>query len=355
MHPTLRHHRQTILPHVGEEGQARLARSHAMIVGVGALGCASAELLARAGVGVITLVDRDVVEPTNLQRQALYTDADAREGAPKADAAARRLRAIDPSLDVRAVVADVTHRNAAALCEEAPPVGVVVDGLDNYETRYLLNDLCVSRAIPLIYGGAVATHGMQMNVLAGVDNSRPCLRCVFPEAPPTHARETCDSAGVLGPAPAIIGALQATEAIKALLGRADAMRRDLLRLDVWTGEIASTGLDGAKDPACPCCARRDFAHLRGEGARDTTTLCGRSSVQIGPTGGATDLDALARRLSRNADVTRNRFLVRATLGSERGDGAAPIELTVFEDGRAIVSGTTDPARARSIHAKYVGA
>ncbi|TVQ61908.1 MAG: thiazole biosynthesis adenylyltransferase ThiF [Phycisphaerales bacterium] len=355
MHHAHRHHRQSILPVVGDAGQERLSRSHALVVGVGALGCVSAELLARAGVGTITLVDRDVVETTNLQRQTLYTDADAREGAPKADAAARRLRAIDPALDVRAVVADFTHRNAETLCDASPPVGVIVDGLDNYETRYLLNDLSVSRAIPLIYGGAVATHGMQMNVLAGVDADAPCLRCVFPEAPPEGARETCDSAGVLAPAPAVIGALQAAEALKALLGRTDAMRRSLLRIDVWTGDLGATRIAGAKDPDCPCCARRDFASLRGAGARDATTLCGRSSVQISPSGAGVDLDAIAARLARSAAVTRNTFLVRADLEGERGEGDAPIQLTVFGDGRAIISGTAEPARARSIHAKYVGA
>lgn len=339
-----RHHRQELLPFVGPEGQRRLRESHALLVGMGALGCVAADHLARAGVGALTLVDRDVVESTNLQRQSLYTQRDAEEGLPKVEAARRRLRDIDASLAVHARATDCSARTARALLDGKP--SVILDGTDNYETRYLLNDLAVASGTPLVYGGAVATRAMQMTIFPG---ETACLRCVFPEPPPAHARETCDTVGVLGPAVGVAGSLMAGEAIKILLGRADLVRRSLARVDVLTGEMATTDLRHARDPDCPCCARRRFEWLEGDRADAAITLCGRSSVQITPaTGANTDLDAILARLSPHGDFRRTPFLVK---GSLREGG---VELSVFADGRAIVS-TPDPARARALYARFLGA
>ncbi len=354
-----RYHRQTLLAGVGTEGQDRLARAHALIVGCGALGCASADLLARAGVGTLTLVDRDLVEPTNLQRQCLFDERDAAERAPKAEAARRRLAAINSEIAVRAAVADFTHRNAAELARGA---GVILDGTDNFQTRYLLNDLAVKLGVPYCYAGVVGTRAMQMTVLPG---RGACLRCLFPEPPAPGASETCDTAGVLGPAVQIAAAFQAADAMKFLLGREDLVAPALLEFDLWNTERRKIDLSSFRDPVarrdCPCCGRRDFAYLDGRLSAGTAALCGQDAVQIAagsvrPDDGRpprTDLDALALRLRPHGSVEVTRFLLRATLEHERGE-RGPLELTVFTDGRAIVRGTTRPDLARSVVSRYVG-
>lgn len=339
-----RHHRQQLLPFVGEEGQCRLRESHALLVGMGALGCVAADHLARAGVGTLTLVDRDIVERTNLQRQSLYTERDAQEGLPKVEAARRRLLDIDSSLDIRALATDCSPRTARSLLDTKP--GVILDGTDNYETRYLLNDLAIESSTPLVYAGAVSTRAMQMTVLPG---DTPCVRCVFPEPPPLERRETCDTVGVLGPAVGIAGSLMAAEAMKILLGRRDLVRRSLARLDALSGEMSTTDLANARDPECPCCGRRRFDWLDGTRSDAAITLCGRSSVQITPSSiAALDLPTIASRLAPHGDFHTSEFLVRGVLREER------IDLSVFPDGRAIIA-TPDPARARAIYAKYLGA
>jgi adenylyltransferase/sulfurtransferase len=311
---------------------------------MGALGCVAADHLIRAGVGTLTLVDRDVVELTNLQRQSLFTERDAQDGLPKAEAARRRLLDIDSSLDIRALATDCSARTARSLLEAKPTV--ILDGTDNYETRYLLNDLAIESGIPLVYGGAVSTRAMQMTVLP---SETACIRCVFPEPPPAESRETCDTVGVLGPAVGIAGSLMAAEAMKILLGRADLVRRSLARLDVLSGEMSTTDLANARDPDCPCCAQRRFDWLDGNRADAAVALCGRSSVQITPSSdGALELATIASRLAPHGEFRATPFLVRGTLRDER------IELSIFPDGRAIIS-TPDPARARAIYAKYLGA
>lgn len=339
-----RHHRQRLLPFVGEEGQRRLRESHALLIGMGALGCVAADHLARAGVGTLTLVDRDVVEFTNLQRQSLYTERDAREGLPKVEAARRRLLDVNSSLDIRALATDCSARSARSLLDTKPHV--ILDGTDNYETRYLLNDLAIESATPLVYAGAVSTRAMQMTVLPG---ETPCIRCVFPEPPPPERRETCDTVGVLGPAVGIAGSLMAAEAMKVLLGRADLVRRSLARMDLLSGDMSTTDLANARDPDCPCCAQRRFDWLNGSRSDAALTLCGRSSVQITPSSPASlDLATIASRLAPHGDFRATPFLVRGTLRDER------VDLSVFPDGRAIIA-TPDPARARAIYAKYLGA
>jgi adenylyltransferase/sulfurtransferase len=355
--PPDRYHRQTILPEVGDSGRSRLASAHAVVVGCGALGCVSADLLARAGVGRLTIIDRDVVELTNLQRQTLFDEADARAGLPKAEAARRRLASVNASIGVRAVVADVSWRSIAALLDggggDGPTPGVILDGTDNFEARYLLNDYAVSRGVPFVYAGAVATEGLTMTILPG---RTPCLRCVFEEPPApggAAVARTCELAGVFAPASSAIAALQAGEALKVLMGRADAVAPGLLSIDAWRGAVRRVGAATGPRGDCPCCARREFPFLDGARGDTRAALCGRTAVQIAPErapASPLDLPALARRLAPHGVFEATPFLVRGELDAD--EGAVP--LTVFPDARAII-GTTSEPRARAIYARFVGA
>lgn len=353
-----RYHRQILLRQIGREGQQRLAEAHALIVGCGALGTVSAELLTRAGVGTLTIVDRDVVEWTNLHRQILFDERDARERAPKAEAARSRLEKINQTVRIRPVVADFSWRIAERILLEhdGPPVAAIIDGTDNFETRYLINDLAVKHAVPYIYGAAVGTAGMTMTILPGAS---PCLRCAFEEPPEPGspaAGATCDMVGVLNSLTAIIGAQQAASAMQVLLNSPDLAPGRLHTFDPWRADFRTMDLTAAKRDDCPCCARRDFPFLTGRRAADAVTLCGRNSVQITPERAAPiDLEALAARLAPHGDFTATRFLARGTLHDERGDSGSSIELTLFPDGRAIISGTSRPDAARAIHARYIGA
>jgi len=346
-----RYHRQRILPGFGDEGQRRLLASHALIVGVGALGAAVAESLCRAGVGRLTLVDRDIVEITNLQRQALYGEADL--GAAKAHAAANRLTSINATVRIDALAEDFTQRNAERIAQGAD---VLIDGTDNFETRYLCNDLAVSSDRPFVYGGVVGTQAMQLTVIPG---QTPCLRCVFEEPPAPGSTPTCDSAGVLGPAVQFVAALQSAATIKMLLGATETVDRRLLTADLWLNRIERIDL-GARKTDCPCCGERVFDFLEGEAGAEARSLCGRNSVQIAPGDDSpnhrVNLEDLARRLgSFGAFEVRDRLLRGRFAGEHNDAGDAAIELTLFPDGRAIVSGTSKVDRARSIYAKYIGA
>jgi adenylyltransferase/sulfurtransferase len=367
-----RYARQEVLPGFGPESTVRLGGAHAAIVGVGALGTVSAELLARAGVGRLTLIDRDTVEATNLQRQTLFSEAHAARGEAKATAAAEALGRINSGIIIHAHTSDFTHANAERLLGldgsgsgGAPTPDVLIDGTDNFETRFLLNDLSVKHAVPYVYAGAVGTRGMLMTVLPAGGGSSPweadasvgagpCLRCVLGDAPPTGSSETCDTAGVLGPVTAATASFQAVEAIKVLLGRFDLLRRHLLAFDPWRTEFSRVDAGpAARSAGCACCGERRFEHLQGGHARDVVVLCGRDdargAVQLAPTG-ACDLATLAASLERagHGPVQHTAVFVRAQLASERA------QLTVFADGRTVVHGTNDPARARSIQARFVG-
>lgn len=350
--PTDRHHRQAILPGFGAEAQGRLRASCALVVGCGALGCAATDLLARAGVGRLVLVDRDVVELTNLQRQSLFTDADARAGVPKAEAAARRVRAIDPGVRAQACVEHLSAENAAELVKDCD---VVVDGLDNYLTRYLLNDAAVKLGRAFVHAGAVAFRGTSMPVLAGVAAAAgcapadaPCLRCLFPDAPPAGEGETCDTAGVFGPAVAATGAHAAAQAIKLLAGRADLLDRSLWSTDLAANRTVRVPLAGAARADCPCCGRRRFGFLESAGAPRCTVLCGRNAVQVLPAASGT-VD-LARMRARLAPLGAFEVTDGLLVGALPGD----LGLTVFPDGRAIVRGTVDPVAAQSVYDRCVG-
>jgi adenylyltransferase/sulfurtransferase len=333
-----RYARQIRFTPFGEEGQHHLCASSVAIVGLGALGSVQAELLARAGVGRLHLIDRDFVEIVNLQRQFLYDEADAEEGVPKAVAAARRLARINSGVQVEPLVADLVPRNVEELLGNAD---LILDATDNFETRYLINDFAVREGTPWIYGAAVASYGLKFAIVPGVT---ACFRCIYPD-PPQRAHPTCETEGVLGPVTAAVASLQAADALKMLAGRTNAAISGLTTIDVWTGQIRQTA-PPARDPDCPCCSQRSFPHLGGK-HRAPISLCGRNAVQIHERCRPLDLADVAERLRPLAAVRVNEFALRATI--------TPYELTVFPDGRAIIRGTTDPGIARSIYARYIGA
>lgn len=322
---------------MGDEGQERLLGSHAIIVGCGALGAVQAEALARAGVGRLTIIDRDFVEESNLQRQFLFSEHDASEGVPKAIAARRRIREINSSIEVRGVVADLEPGNAADLLSGAD---LILDGTDNFETRYLINDFAVFSAIPWIYGAAVGSYGLTMPVLPG---ETACLRCVYPE-PPSGAQPTCETAGVLNSLTILIASLQVAEAFKILSGNGSKVRRKITTADVWSGGIREIEMP-APNPDCPACGKRQFSWLEGA-HRAPVSLCGRNAVQIHERARPVDLEGLRSRLAQLGEVRANEFALRFFV--------EPYELTIFPDGRAIVRGTTDVGVARSLYARYVG-
>lgn len=350
--PADRYHRQTILPQIGEAGRRALAAARVSVVGCGALGAPAAELLARAGAGMLTLIDRDTVEPTNLQRQTLYDESDARARLPKAEAARRRLARINSEITLRAAIADVNHRTVEAHLRGS---SVVLDAADNFETRYLVNDACVKLGLPLVYAGAVGMSGMVMTIVPRVT---PCLRCVFESPPAPGAAPTCDTAGVFGPLTAMLGAMQAAEAIRLITGAPPEPR--LRSVDAWSGAVRAID-PGAPRADCPCCALGRYEWLDGGRAAGAAALCGRDSVQILPAPGASgdrerlDLAALASRLAPHGAFEVTPFLLRGSLRDERGDRGTPVELTVFTDARAIIGGVSAIDRARAIYARYVGA
>lgn len=334
----------------GNEGQSRLSAACAMIIGCGALGCASADLLARGGVGRLIIIDRDIVEFTNLQRQCLFDEADAREQTPKALAAAARLARINSEIRVTPIVTDVTHRNIEVLLDEHRP-DVLLDGTDNFQTRFLLNDVAVKRGVPLVYAGVLAAGGMQMTIRPLLT---PCLRCIF-DAPPTAPGPTCDTAGVLGPAVAIAASYQASDAIKLLAGLADRIASGLVQFDLLSNTHRVISTADARRPDCPACALGRFEFLDGASADTAAILCGRNAVQIwSGESRAIDLAALRDRLIAHGAFILSPVLLRGTLRDAHGDGGAPIELTVFADGRTLVRGTSSIERARGLHARYVG-
>ena len=332
-----RYSRQVLYPGIGAHGQRQLAQAHVALVGCGATGAAAASLLARAGVGTLTLVDRDVVEESNLQRQVLFDEADAREGLPKAEAARRKIAQFNSRTEVRAHVADLVPSNIHGLLGEAV---ILLDATDNFETRYLLNDYAIEQGRPWIYAAAVGAYAATMNILPG---ETACLACLFPK-PPAGMVETCDTAGILNTAVNFAASVEVTEALKFLVGARDKMRRTLLGRDLWTNDQADSSA-AAPRAQCTVCQQRDFAHLRGED-RPQITLCGRNSVQIHEHHRPVDFAEMRRRLEPHGKVNFNQLLLRF----ERGD----YTVTVFADGRALVQGTTDVTLARSLYARFIG-
>ncbi len=336
-----RYSRQVLFEGIGRDGQARLCAARVALVGCGALGTVQASLLVRAGVGRLRIIDRDFVEESNLQRQILFDEEDVRALLPKAVAAERKLRPVNSLVQVEGVVEDL---NASTIGRLLDGFDLIVDATDNFDARFLLNDYAVNTGTPWIYGACVGSYGLTFPVLPG---ETACLRCVFESAPPPGMSPSCDTAGVIGPIVGTIASLQAAEALKILTGRRDRVSRKMTVIDLWDNRHDAIDLP-PREPGCPCCGRRQFPYLEGTLGADTTTLCGRNSVQIRRRdGGRLDLDEVARRLASCGTLEKNKFLVRATLGA--------YDLAVFADGRAIVSGTTDPAVAKSVYARYVGA
>jgi molybdopterin/thiamine biosynthesis adenylyltransferase len=332
-----RYSRQVLFGGIGLKGQQRLQEARVAIVGCGATGSAVASLLARAGVGRLRIIDRDYVEPSNLQRQSLFDEADAAESVPKAIAAARKIAAFNSSIVVEPQVTDLTPENVDSVLSAAQ---LILDGTDNFETRYLVNDYAVKNAVPWIYAAAVGSYAVTQNVLPGVT---ACLACLFPEAPQGMI-ETCETAGVLGSAVNLAASIEAAEAIKILVGAEDQLRRTLLSFDVWLNDRAEVRADKPR-VECRACGKRDFIHLAGEG-RPHITLCGRNSVQIHERSRPIDFGEMSRRLTSQGRVRHNDFVLKFW--------REPYELTLFPDGRAIIKGTTDTAVARSLYARFVG-
>lgn len=332
-----RYSRQVLFPGIGPEGQKKLALSSITVIGCGATGTAVSSLLARAGVGRLQIVDRDYVEPSNLQRQSLFDEADAAESLPKAVAAARKIAAFNSEVEVQAEVADLTPENAERLLEAS---ALLLDATDNFETRYLINDFAVKYGRPWIYAAAVGSYCVTMNVIPG---ETACLACIFPE-PPQGTIETCDTAGILNSAVNLVGSIQATEALKFLTGTRHKLRRTLLSFDVWSNDRAEVAADRPR-AGCRTCGERDFLHLAGK-ARPQITLCGRNSVQIHERHRPVDFAELTGRLQPHGTVKHNDFVLKFWRD--------PYELTLFPDGRAIIKGTSDTAVARSLYARYVG-
>ena len=330
--------RQILFAGIGEEGQRRLLTSSAVIVGCGAIGAAAAQQLVRAGLGRLRIIDRDFVEQSNLQRQALFDEADARDSLPKALAGERKLRSINSSVAVEGIVSDLTPGNAAELLGG---FDLLLDGTDNFESRFLINDFAVRSAKPWIYSAAVASYGVTMTIRPG---TTACLACLL-ENDRQAIDQTCDTVGVLGPIVNLIASLEVAEALKLLSGREHDLHGKLISCDVWHGRFQSVRVE--RNPACRACVRREFTYLEGE-AQPHITMCGRDSVQIHERGRALDLSLLKSRLgSVVEDLRQNDFLLRFRV--------APYEITVFADGRAILKGTKDPAVARSLYARYIGA
>lgn len=332
-----RYSRQILFSEIGESGQQRLLASTAVIAGCGALGTGQAAALARAGVGRLILIDRDYVESSNLQRQWLYEESDARDALPKAVAAARHLSAANSGIEIIPVVADLTARNAERLLTEAD---VILDGADNFELRYLINDVAVKHGIPWIYGAAVGSYGVTMPILPA---ETACLACLFP-APPSGPQATCDTTGVLNSITALIASLQVADATKLLVGRPESVEPRLYSIDLWKN-TSRTVSSRDRDPDCAVCGQRRYVHL-DSAKRRPVSLCGRNAVQVHEREQTLDLDRLRATLEPLGTVRANAYALRFACD--------PYEMTIFTDGRAIIKGTEDTAVARSLYARYIG-
>jgi len=336
-----RYSRQILFDGIGSAGQARMMASRVVVVGCGALGSMQASLLVRAGIGALRIIDRDFVEESNLQRQILFDEEDVRSIMPKAFAAEKKLSAANSLVKVEGVVEDLNPRTVDRLLAG---FDVIIDATDNFDARFLVNDYAVKAGIPWVYGACVSSYGLSFPVLPG---ETACMRCVFENAPPPGLSPSCDTAGVIGPIVGLIASLQVAEAMKLLSGRRDRISHRMSIVDLWDNRHDFIDLP-PRHPECLCCAKRVFSFLEGTKGADATTLCGRDSVQINRRDDARiNLEDVARRLAGVAKVDKNRFLLRADIDNYR--------LTIFADGRAIISGTRDAAMAKSLYARYVGA
>lgn len=334
-----RYSRQVLFAPIGAAGQRRIGRARVVLVGCGALGTVGAEMLVRAGVGRLRLIDRDFVEPSNLQRQSLFTEADAHEGRPKAQAAQRALTAINSETELEGVVRDLTARNIETSCEG---FDVIVDATDNFETRFLVNDFAFKTGVPWVYGGCVGSAGMACVFRPG---STGCLCCLLPDPPRRGSLETCDTSGIIAPAVHSVAAFQVTQVLKLLVGEEPAA--ELFQMDIWDGSWRLLGLSRSRNADCRCCVGREFSYLEGNRQDQVVQLCGRNAVQVFPQENCdVDFSRIARRLAGAGQVRRNDSLLRIEV-----DG---YQIALFPDGRSIIKGTDDLAQARSVYDRYIG-
>ncbi len=339
-----RYSRQMRFGEIGEEGQRKLLSSRVLLCGCGALGTVLADVLARAGVGFLRIVDRDFVEPSNLQRQVLFDEDDVRDQLPKAVAAARKIAKINSDVQVEPIVADIEYTNIRRFAEG---VDLMLDGTDNFEVRFLINDCSLELNIPWVYAGCISSHGQTMPIFP---NESGCLRCLIESPPEPGSMETCDTAGILGPTVNVIASLQAMTAIKILAGRRDAVPLSLTMIDVWDGSLRQMSVANLRSQAnCPACQRGERLWLSGQQGSQTTVLCGRNAVQVRPAQTAQlVLPEVATKLADAGEVSVNPFLLRLKLSNP------DYEVTLFADGRAIIKGTDDAGVARAVYSRYVG-
>lgn len=335
-----RYSRQVLFRPIGVAGQKRLSEARVAIVGMGALGTVLATQLVRAGVGFARLIDRDIIEPSNLQRQSLYDEVDADEGQAKAEAAAQKLRRANRDVEIEAVIEDVTWRNAERLLSD---VDVILDGTDNFQVRYLINDVAVKHKIPWSYGGAVSSYGTTAFFRPG---ETPCLVCLFGANQGSGGHDTCDTVGVIAPVVSMVASLQVAETIKYLTGNLEALSNSLTHLDVWKNEFRSVNMGGAKE-SCRCCHHREFTALLSQSDGLTVSMCGRQTIQVRPSTRFTvPLSEMSNRLRPFGEVRHNPNLLRFNLGE--------IQITLFADGRALIHGIEEESTARSLYARYIG-
>ncbi|KXG45037.1 ThiF family adenylyltransferase [Tepidibacillus infernus] len=338
----IRYSRQHLFPFIGKSGQERLGKSRVAIVGMGALGTALANHMVRSGIGYIRIIDRDFVEYSNLQRQMLFDEKDAEQGLPKALAAKEKLNLINSSVMVDAHITDLTWKNAEQLLAD---VDLILDGTDNFEVRYLINDVAVKYKIPWIYGGAVSSRGMSVTILP---EKTPCFRCLFPQAPAPGTTQTCDTAGVIGPIIQVVAAYQATEALKLLVGDHEHLSPSLRNFELWQNDYSEINVRNAKNEDCPTCVHHQYDYLDPKDKSDrVVSLCGRDTIQISPAQDtAFDLKRLASNLSSIGKVEETPFLLRFYIDDYK--------LTIFPDGRVLIQGTDDPITAKNLFTKYIG-
>ncbi len=346
-----RYNRQMLWEPIGIAGQKKLKASRVLMVGCGALGTVLANTLARAGVGHLTIIDRDFIEINNLQRQVLFDQQDIADQLPKAVAAKKKIAQINSDVQVEEVVADVNHTN---ILNYAGGCDLLLDGTDNFETRFLINDVSIKLNIPWVYGACISAMGLAMVIRPGIT---PCLRCVFETVPPPGMNPTCDTAGVLGPTVNIVASWQAMEALKLLTGNINAVSRYLFSFDCWDNRYQQLNVAKARDIAdCPACKHHNYEYLSGKFASSTTTLCGRNAVQISqPAGSKINFEQIAVGLKAVGSPSFNKFMLKCTINEGQGERQRQHELTLFADGRAIIKGTNDASVARAIYSKYVGA
>ncbi|WP_043930129.1 thiazole biosynthesis adenylyltransferase ThiF [Bacillus sp. EB01] len=336
-----RYSRQILFPGIGNEGQKKISSKHVLLIGTGALGSGNAEVLTRAGVGKLTIIDRDYVEASNLQRQQLYTEEDVAEKLPKAAAAEKRLKAINSDVEVEAIIGDATPEFLEELAEG---VDLIIDATDNFETRMAINDVSQKYQIPWIYGACVGSYGMSFTIIPGVT---PCLNCLLRTIPLQGL--TCDTGGIIGPAVQMVVSHQTAEALKILVEDWDAIRTEFVSFDMWRNEYTSMKMGKAKFAGCLSCGEHPtYPYLDKDNMTKTTVLCGRDTVQIRPSAqGEVSLEQLSGQLgSLGYTVKGNPYLISIELGAER--------MVIFNDGRALVHGTKDLTHAKSIYQKIMG-